>query len=125
MPNEDTKEKPPIVLTPEEGERLNDILKQYADMLVRLSQRDSKRLGGIVNNIDKDIRTPESNPVLMMIDRARVKLSQGGFIDNFPGPEDEEGQIRYFINVLTPPRDAMEQYYLEQLERDLEKLKQK
>ena len=125
MPNEDTKEKPPIVLSPEEGERLNNILKQYADMLVRLSQRDSKRLGGIVNNIDKDIRTPESNPVLMMIDRARVKLSQGGFIDNFPGPEDEEGQIRYFINVLTPPRDAMEQYYLEQLERDLEKLKQK
>ena len=125
MPNEDTKEKPPIVLSPEEGEKLNDILKQYADMLVRLSQRDSKRLGGIVNNIDKDIRTPESNPVLMMIDRARVKLSNGGFIDNFPGPEDEEGQIRYFINVLTPPKDAMEQYYLEQLERDLEKLKQK
>ena len=125
MPNEDTKEKPPIVLTPEEGERLNDILKQYADMLVRLSQRDSKRLGGIVNNIDKDIRTPESNPVLMMIDRARVKLSNGGFIDNFPGPEDEEGQIRYFISVLTPPKDAMEQYYLEQLERDLDKLKQK
>ena len=125
MPNDDTKEKPPIVLSPEEGERLNDILKQYADMLVRLSQRDSKRLGGIVNNIDKDIRTPESNPVLMMIDRARVKLSNGGFIDNFPGPEDEEGQIRYFINVLTPPKDAMEQYYLEQLERDLEKLKQK
>ena len=122
MPNEDTKEKPPIVLSPDEGEKLNDILKKYADML---SQRDSKRLGGIVNNIDKDIRTPESNPVLMMIDRARVKLSQGGFIDNFPGPEDEEGQIRYFINVLTPPRDAMEQYYLEQLERDLEKLKQK
>ena len=125
MGDEKQKEKPPIVLTPEEGERLNDILKQYADMLVRLSKRDEKRLGGIVNNIDKDIRQPDQNPILMMIDRARVKLSNGGFIDNFPGPEDEEGQIRYFISVLTPPKDAMEQYYLEQLERDLDKLKQK
>ena len=122
---EETKEKPPITLTPEEGERLNEILKQYADMLVRLSQRDRKKLGGITNNIDKDVRQPDVNPIFLMIERARIKLSQGGFIDNFPGPEDEEGQIRYFINVLTPPKDAMEQYYLEQLERDLEKLKQK
>ena len=122
---EETKEKPPITLTPEEGERLNEILKQYADMLVRLSQRDRKKLGGITNNVDKDVRQPDVNPIFLMIDRARIELSQGGFIDNFPGPEDEEGQIRYFINVLTPPKDAMEQYYLEQLERDLEKLKQK
>ena len=124
MGDEKQKEKPPIVLSPEEGARLNEILKSYGEMLVRLSKRDEKRFGGMVNNIDKDIRQPDQNPILMMIDRARVKLSSGGLTD-FPGPEDEEGQIRYFISVLTPPMNSMEAYYLEQLERDLEKLKQK
>jgi hypothetical protein len=50
----------------------------------------------------------------------RKMLDEGGFIDNFP--TDEEGQIRYFISVLSPPSNAMEQYYLEQLELDLAKL---
>ena len=69
---EETKEKPPITLTPEEGERLNEILKQYADMLVRLSQRDRKKLGGITNNVDKDVRQPDVNPIFLMIERASI-----------------------------------------------------
>ena len=117
---ENNKDEKGIELSPEQSAKLNEILKTFGEMLQKHAKelREDKAKGGFV---EKEIYQAKPDDVIGVMQKVRRKmLDEGGFIDNFP--TDEEGQIRYFISVLSPPSNAMEQYYLEQLELDLAKL---
>lgn len=109
------EEKKVIPITPKESAEINKIVQKWGEILVKLSQRDSKAYGGIV---DKAIYYPDKyNATLNLI---RRKYEEGGLATDFP--DDEEGQLLYFISVLDPPKDYYQAYLKEQMERDLERL---
>ena len=117
---ENKKEEKLIELSPEQSAKLDEILKTFGEMLQKHAKesREDKAQGGF---IDKEIYQAKPDDVIgVMQNVQRRLLEDGGFIDDFP--KDEEGQIRYFISVLSPPSNSMEAYYLEQLERDLDRL---
>ena len=116
------KEEKGFELTPEQGKKVNEILKVFGEMLQRHAKesRKSKAKGGFV---DKEIYQARPDDVIGVMQNVRRRLlDEGGFLDNFPGPDDPIGQTKYFISVLSPPSNEMEAYYLEQLERDLARL---
>ena len=109
------EEKKVVPITPEQSEEINKIVEKFGEYLVKLSQRDSKAYGGIV---DKAIYYPDNyNATLNQI---RRKYEEGGIAIDFP--EDEEGQLRYYISLLDPPKDYYQAYIKEQMEQDLDRL---
>ena len=113
--NQTTSKEKVIPITPEQSEQINKIVEKFGEYLVKLSQRDRKAYGGIV---DKAIYYPDNyNSTLNQI---RRRFDEGGIALDFP--EDEEGQLRYFISVLDPPKDYYQAYLKEQMEQDLDRL---
>lgn len=111
----ETKEEKVIPITPEQSEKINKIIEQFADYLIKSTERNRKADGGFV---DKAIYYPAI--LQQKLTSFRHRLNDGGMVHDMP--EDEEGQLKYFINVLTPPHNEMEQMIREQLELDLQKL---
>ena len=114
-------------LTPEQTEKLHEILKVFSDMLVKhaAETREKKQMGGF---IDKPyyMYEPGKNDIETLFAKVKQKLKDGGKVgDDFPGPDDPIGQTKYFINVLSPPSNSYEQFLLESLEADLKKLQSK
>ena len=119
---ENNKDEKMIELSPEQSTKLNEILKTFGEMLQRHAKesREDKAQGGFV---DKEIYQAKPDDVIGVMQKVRRKmLDDGGFLTDFPGPDDPIGQTKYFISVLSPPSNEIEQYYLEQLERDLARL---
>lgn len=108
-----------IEITPEQSEKINEILKVFSEMLVKHSSasRDDKAMGGFV---DKTITQPNTDKIIEIINLSRRKMEEGGFVDDFP--TDEEGQLKYFISLLSPPTDSYQAYLLEQMEQDLARM---
>lgn len=125
--NKFDNEKKVVPITPEQSEKINEILKVFADMIVSHAKesRDKKSMGGLT---DKPLYVPNPNEVDEIIptmrERLRARYAEGGDTD-FPGPDDPIGQTKYMISVLTPPKDSYQAFLLEQLESDLKKLQSK
>ena len=114
-----TKEEKVVPITPEQSEKINKIVEKFADYLVRLAHRDRKADGGV---IDKAITYPDHyfERLTSFRNKIRKQFDNGGMVHDIP--EDEEGQTRYLINILTPPTNAWEAYIREQLELDLQRM---
>jgi hypothetical protein len=107
-----------IKLDPKESEKINEILKRFGDMLVKHAKETKpvkKAAGGF---IDSPLYLAQPNEVDEIFSTVRARLEEGGIVDDFSGL-DEEGQIKYFISLLSPPTDSYQAYMLEQLEQDL------
>jgi hypothetical protein len=115
-----SNEEQVIDLTPEEIEKINKIMDIFGEMLVKHAKdsRIDKADGG---RVDKTIYSTKPDKTIALLKTIRRNLmNDGGLVNDFP--EDEEGQLRYFISVLDPPKDYYQAYLKEQLERDLDRL---
>ena len=115
----ETKEDKVVPITPEQSEKINKIVEKFADYLVKLANRDRKGDGGFV---DKAIYYPNylQQQLTSLRKKIRNNFDNGGMVHDIP--EDEEGQTRYLINILTPPTNAWEAHIREQLELDLQRM---
>lgn len=118
--NTTSNEEQVIDLTPEEIEKINKIMDIFGEMLVKHAKdsRIDKADGG---RVDKTIYSTKPDKTIALLKTIRRNLmNDGGLVNDFA--EDEEGQLRYFISVLDPPKDYYQAYLKEQLERDLDRL---
>jgi hypothetical protein len=120
----DTKDKNalpnPEDLTPEQRANILKALDVFGRFLVEDAKKeDNKFAGG--GFVDKAVYAAEVDPRVNLMKQVRAKMEEGGLVDDFENL-DEEGQIKYFISLLTPPTDSMQAYMREQLEVDLAKL---
>lgn len=120
----DTKDKNalpnPEDLTPDQRANILKALDVFGRFLVEDAKKEDNKFaaGGFV---DKAVYAAEVDPRVNLMKQVRAKMEEGGLVNDFENL-DEEGQIKYFISLLTPPTDSMQAYMREQLEVDLAKL---